>query len=105
MLGCGGAGAGAHSLSASEVQCNGLRPKYASSIFGFESRSLLGFVQVEGRTLVFVQKKRTATWLKKQLQRGGPEDGGPGERFTPVAAQDIHGDRSQASPPNTLGIQ
>jgi len=50
----------------------------------------------EGRTLIFVQKKRTATWLKKQLNKGGPEDGKPNERFTPIPALDIHGDRSQA---------
>ena len=37
-------------------------------------------VQTEGRTLVFVQKKRTATWLKKQLHKGGPDDGGPAEQ-------------------------
>jgi ATP-dependent RNA helicase DDX3X len=50
----------------------------------------------EGRTLIFVQKKRTATWLKKQLQKGGPDDGQPNERFTPIPAEDIHGDRSQS---------
>jgi ATP-dependent RNA helicase DDX3X len=49
-----------------------------------------------GRTLVFVQKKRTATWLKKQLAKGGPDDGSEKERFTPIAAEDIHGDRSQS---------
>ena len=49
-----------------------------------------------GRTLIFVQKKRTATWLKKQLSKGGPDDGKPEERFAPIAAGDIHGDRSQA---------
>ncbi|OEU09324.1 DEAD-domain-containing protein, partial [Fragilariopsis cylindrus CCMP1102] len=41
-----------------------------------------------GRTLIFVQKKRTATWLKKQLNND--------ERFTPIPAVDIHGDRSQS---------
>lgn len=50
----------------------------------------------DGRTLIFVQKKKTATWLKKQLNKGGPDDGKPNERFTPIAATDIHGDRSQA---------
>uniref|UniRef100_A0A7S4JE29 RNA helicase n=1 Tax=Odontella aurita TaxID=265563 RepID=A0A7S4JE29_9STRA len=50
----------------------------------------------EGRTLVFVQKKRTATWIKNQLRRGGPADGSPEERFPPVLAEDIHGDRSQS---------
>jgi ATP-dependent RNA helicase DDX3X len=50
----------------------------------------------DGRTLVFVQKKRTATWLKKQLSKGGPSDGKPDERFTPIPATDIHGDRSQS---------
>ena len=50
----------------------------------------------EGRTLVFVEKKRTATWLKKMLARGGPDDAPPAERFAPVAAEDIHGDRSQS---------
>jgi ATP-dependent RNA helicase DDX3X len=49
-----------------------------------------------GRTLVFVQKKRTATWLKKQLANGGPDDGNDSERFTPIRAEDIHGDRSQS---------
>lgn len=52
----------------------------------------------DGRTLVFVQKKRTATWLKKQLNMGG--DVGEGntsvDRFQPIAAEDIHGDRSQS---------
>jgi len=50
----------------------------------------------DGRTLIFVQKKRTATWLKKQLNKGGPDDGKPEERFTPIPATDIHGDRSQS---------
>ena len=27
-----------------------------------------------GRTLVFVEKKRTATWLKKMLANGGPDE-------------------------------
>jgi ATP-dependent RNA helicase DDX3X len=49
-----------------------------------------------GRTLVFVQKKSTATWLKKQLAKGGPDDGSDMERFTPIPAEDIHGDRSQS---------
>ena len=52
----------------------------------------------DGRTLVFVQKKRTATWLKKQLNMGG--DVGEGstnvDRFKPIPAEDIHGDRSQS---------
>ena len=47
-----------------------------------------------GRTLVFVQKKRTAMWLKKQLLQGGPPDGNP--NFSRIAAEDIHGDRSQS---------
>jgi ATP-dependent RNA helicase DDX3X len=47
-----------------------------------------------GRTLVFVQKKRTATWLKKQLIQGGPPDGNP--NFSRIPAEDIHGDRSQS---------
>ena len=50
----------------------------------------------DGRTLIFVQKKRSATWLKKQLNKGGPDDGKPHERFTPIPATDIHGDRSQS---------
>jgi ATP-dependent RNA helicase DDX3X len=50
----------------------------------------------EGRTLVFVEKKRTATWLKKMLRNGGASDAPPAERFAPVAAEDIHGDRSQS---------
>jgi ATP-dependent RNA helicase DDX3X len=48
-----------------------------------------------GRTLIFVQKKRTATWVKNLLCKGGPSDGGPDERFDPIPAEDIHGDRSQ----------
>ena len=52
--------------------------------------------QASGRTLVFVQKKRTATWLKKQLRKGGPDDGNLDEQFEPVMAEDIHGDRSQS---------
>jgi ATP-dependent RNA helicase DDX3X len=50
----------------------------------------------EGRTLIFVQKKKTATWLKKQLNKGGPDDGSADDRFTPIKAADIHGDRSQS---------
>jgi ATP-dependent RNA helicase DDX3X len=50
----------------------------------------------EGRTLIFVQKKKTATWLKKQLNRGGPNDGSADEQFAPIKAVDIHGDRSQS---------
>lgn len=67
----------------------------------------------KGRTLIFVQKKRTATWLKKQLNKGGPDAGGgpkhPGDskqqqqpfqgkelKFTPILAEEIHGDRSQS---------
>jgi ATP-dependent RNA helicase DDX3X len=70
-----------------------------------------------GRTLVFVQKKKTATWLKKQLAKGGPDAGpkakhagggnegdkheqqpfqGKELRFTPISAEEIHGDRSQS---------
>ncbi len=48
----------------------------------------------DGRTLVFVQKKRTATWLKKQLSKGGPD--GWEHRFEPIEAVEIHGDRSQS---------
>jgi superfamily II DNA or RNA helicase len=55
-----------------------------------------------GRTLIFVQKKRTATWLKKQLRNGGPSDGGPEEQFQPTAAEDIHGDRSQSQRESAL---
>ena len=47
-----------------------------------------------GRTLIFVQKKRSATWLKKQLSKGGIE--GWDYKFDPIQAVDIHGDRSQA---------
>ena len=46
-----------------------------------------------GRTLIFVQKKRTATWLKKMLSKGGPEDWD--HNFDPIEAVEIHGDRSQ----------
>lgn len=45
----------------------------------------------DGRTLVFCQKKRTATWLKKALNRE-----------LKVAAGDIHGDRSQAQRESAL---
>jgi ATP-dependent RNA helicase DDX3X len=48
----------------------------------------------KGRTLIFVQKKRTATWLKKQLSKGGPE--GWEHNFDPIEAVEIHGDRSQS---------
>ena len=51
--------------------------------------------ECDGRTLVFVQKKRTAVWLKHCLRRGGPGDAKPSEKFSPVVAEDIHGDRSQ----------
>ena len=51
--------------------------------------------ECDGRTLVFVQKKRTAVWLKHCLRRGGPGDAKPNEKFAPVLAEDIHGDRSQ----------
>ncbi|KAL9178819.1 hypothetical protein ACHAXT_003950 [Thalassiosira profunda] len=47
-----------------------------------------------GRTLIFVQKKKTATWLKKQLSKGGPD--GWEFRFDPIEAAEIHGDRSQS---------
>ncbi|KAL9190048.1 hypothetical protein ACHAXT_007259 [Thalassiosira profunda] len=47
-----------------------------------------------GRTLIFVQKKKTATWLKKQLSKGGPD--GWEFRFDPIEAVEIHGDRSQS---------
>jgi len=50
----------------------------------------------EGRTLIFVQKKRTASWIKKQLSKGGPEDAKQEEKFTPILAVEIHGDRSQS---------
>lgn len=76
----------------------------------------------QGRTLVFVQKKRSATWLKKQLNKGGPDAAvKPGKhnraadqqqqhnkkpsqsnlnakeiRFDPIPAEEIHGDRSQS---------
>jgi ATP-dependent RNA helicase DDX3X len=60
-----------------------------------------------GRTLIFVQKKKTATWLKKQLKKGGPDAGPkatqvmgrnkniPELTFKPIMAEEIHGDRSQ----------
>jgi len=50
----------------------------------------------KGRTLIFVQKKRSATWVKKMLQKGGPDDGEKWEMFEPIKAEDIHGDRSQS---------
>ena len=56
----------------------------------------------QGRCLVFVQKKRSATWLKKMLRNGGPSDGGPDEQFEPVMAEDIHGDRSQSQRESAL---
>jgi len=46
-----------------------------------------------GRTLVFVQKKRDASWLRKQLSKGGPE--GWEHCFEPIDSTEIHGDRSQ----------
>jgi ATP-dependent RNA helicase DDX3X len=45
---------------------------------------------VNGRTLVFVKKKATATWVAKQLRRS-PIDGGSG-----IDSAEIHGDRSQS---------
>ena len=39
--------------------------------------------EIEGRTLVFVQKKRTAAWVCQCLQQFG------------VASEEIHGDRTQ----------
>jgi ATP-dependent RNA helicase DDX3X len=39
--------------------------------------------EIEGRTLVFVQKKRTAAWVRQCLQQFG------------VASEEIHGDRTQ----------
>eukprot|EP00658_Telonema_sp_P-2_P013319 TRINITY_DN15045_c0_g1_i1.p1 TRINITY_DN15045_c0_g1~~TRINITY_DN15045_c0_g1_i1.p1 ORF type:complete len:625 (+),score=151.83 TRINITY_DN15045_c0_g1_i1:158-2032(+) len=53
-----------------------------------------------GRTLVFVQKKRTATWVKKMLAKGGVD--GDRDRFEPITACDIHGDRSQAQRESAL---
>lgn len=71
----------------------------------------------DGRTLIFVQKKRTASWLKKMLEKGGPStkstdynnnnhystQKGPGNNivadvppFESIAAVEIHGDRSQS---------
>ena len=37
--------------------------------------------------MIFVQKKRSATWVKKMLANGGPSDAGPGESFTPIKAR------------------
>eukprot|EP00656_Telonema_subtile_P048391 TRINITY_DN5758_c0_g1_i1.p1 TRINITY_DN5758_c0_g1~~TRINITY_DN5758_c0_g1_i1.p1 ORF type:complete len:591 (-),score=186.37 TRINITY_DN5758_c0_g1_i1:152-1924(-) len=56
----------------------------------------------EGRTLVFVQKKRTATWLKRMLAKGGVDGCAPHERFQPITSSDIHGDRSQAQRESAL---
>jgi len=50
----------------------------------------------QGRTLIFVSKKRSATWLKKMLAKGGPDGGAQWEMFPPITAEDIHGDRSQS---------
>jgi len=55
-----------------------------------------------GRTLVFVQKKRTATWLKKMLAKGGVDGAASHERFEPITACDIHGDRSQSQRESAL---
>jgi ATP-dependent RNA helicase DDX3X len=49
--------------------------------------------QTEGRTLIFVQKKRTASWLCDTLRN----------RFQ-VSAEEIHGDRSQAQRENALKL-
>ena len=54
------------------------------------------FSQRSGRSLVFVEKKRSATWVKKMLRNGGASDAPATERFEPIAAEDIHGDRSQS---------
>jgi len=50
----------------------------------------------KGRTLIFVQKKRSATWLKKMLGKGGPGDDTSFQHFKPIRAVEIHGDRSQS---------
>ena len=47
-----------------------------------------------GHTLIFVQKKRDANWLRKQLSKGGPE--GWDYSFEPIEAVEIHGHRSQS---------
>ena len=49
----------------------------------------------DGRTLIFVRKQTTATWLKRMLNQGGPSDGNPSERFKPYNAVVTHGGRSQ----------
>ena len=67
----------------------------------------------KGRTLIFVQKKRTASWLKKQLSKGGvgpvsipgasaPTSSPPEERFVPIEAVEIHGDRTQSQRESAL---
>lgn len=47
--------------------------------------------QTDGRTLIFVQKKKTASWLCDCLRNGYG-----------VTAEEIHGDRSQAQRENAL---
>jgi hypothetical protein len=42
-----------------------------------------------GRTLIFCEKKRTATWLKKMLRNGGPSDGGDELSFSPKAWREL----------------
>lgn len=75
-------------------------------------------------TLTFVQKKRTTTWLKKQLNEGGPDadppkkhgggnhhchnnkkpppPGGKEIKFAPIPAKEIHGDQSQTQRESVL---
>jgi ATP-dependent RNA helicase DDX3X len=48
--------------------------------------------QTNGRTLVFVQKRRTASWLCDNLRNYG------------ISAEEIHGDRSQAQRENALKL-
>lgn len=56
----------------------------ASSDPNMKMNMLLSAInEIEGRTLVFVQKKRTAAWVCQCLQQFG------------VASEEIHGDRTQ----------
>lgn len=55
---------------------------------------LLGVLdQTEGRTLVFVQKRKTASWLCETLRA-----------MFGISAEEIHGDRSQAQRENALKL-
>jgi len=92
----GRVGSTTNSITQVIVKCtNNKRHKFKCTVEALQSGP-------DGRTLVFVKKKKVATWLKKQLCKGGLDNSKPDERFTPIQAQDIHGDRSQSQRESAL---